>query len=89
MVPVHAQGYLDDVNRFYSEHLMEEGNQDADLITDWNHMFWAANVLLAEVTDEGAFHMATQVRRAGLLPLCITALHTGDVERERHAMHSS
>lgn len=56
-----AQGYLDDVNRFYAEHLMEEGGQDADLVTDWNSMFWAANVLLAQTTGEGAFHMATQV----------------------------
>jgi hypothetical protein len=60
------QAYLDDVNRFYSEHLIHEGNDDASLVTDWGHMFWAANVLLAEITDQGAFHQATQVGGLGL-----------------------
>ena len=50
------------MNRFYSDHLIQEGGEDGDLLTDWNHMFWAANVLLAELTDQGAFHQATQVR---------------------------
>ena len=58
----HAQAYLDDVNYYYSAHVNQEGATDVDLVTDWDHMFWAANVLLAEATDEGAFHQATQVR---------------------------
>lgn len=33
---------------------------DAELITDWDNMFWASNVLLANVTGSGAFHQATQ-----------------------------
>ena len=81
-----AQGYLDDVNRFYSEHLMEEGDQDADLITDWNHMFWAANVLLAEVTDEGAFHMATQARCSSALAATHSVLER---DARRGGMHAS
>lgn len=50
------------MNYYYSAHVNQEGATDSDLITDWDHMFWAANVLLAEATDEGAFHQATQVR---------------------------
>ena len=30
-------------------------------MTDWDHMWWAANVLLAEATDQGTFHQAVQV----------------------------
>ncbi len=60
-VVLSAQAYLDDVNYYYSAHVNQEGPTDVDLVTDWDHMFWAANVLLAEATDEGAFHMATQV----------------------------
>ena len=56
------QGYLDDVNRYYGEHLTYEGDSDQNLVTSWNHMWWAANVLLAEATDQGTFHQATQVR---------------------------
>ena len=55
------QGYLDDVNRYYGEHLTYEGDSDQNLVTSWNHMWWAANVLLAEATDQGTFHQATQV----------------------------
>ncbi len=56
-----AQAYLDDVNYYYSAHVNQESATDVDLVTDWDHLFWASNVLLAEATDEGAFHMATQV----------------------------
>ncbi|KAK9804363.1 hypothetical protein WJX72_009368 [[Myrmecia] bisecta] len=54
------QGYLADVNQFYGDHIDQEGDQDSFLITDWDHVFWASNVLLAQLTDQGAFHMATQ-----------------------------
>ena len=56
-----VQAYLDDVNRYYGEHLIYEGDSDQNLVTSWNHMWWAANVLLAEATDQGTFHQATQV----------------------------
>ena len=55
------QVYLDDVNKFYAEHLTYEGGSDQNLVTDWDHMWWAANVLLAEATDQGTFHQAVQV----------------------------
>ncbi|CAL8466081.1 g5617 [Coccomyxa elongata] len=54
------RAYLDDVNYYYSAHVNQESATDVDLVTDWDHLFWASNVLLAEATDEGAFHMATQ-----------------------------
>ena len=38
----------------------QEAGTDAALVTDWDHVFWAANVLLANATDQGAFHSATQ-----------------------------
>ena len=53
-------GYLADVTRFYAQHLEQEAATDTALVTDWNHVFWASNVLLANVTDQGAFHAATQ-----------------------------
>lgn len=49
------------MNYYYSAHVNQESATDVDLVTDWDHLFWASNVLLAEATDEGAFHMATQV----------------------------
>ena len=55
------QVYLDDVNKFYAEHMTYEGDSDQNLVTNWNHMWWAANVLLAEITDQGTFHQAVQV----------------------------
>ncbi len=55
------QVYLDDVNKFYAEHITYEGDSDQNLVTDWDHMWWAANVLLAEATDQGTFHQAVQV----------------------------
>ena len=38
-----------------------ESGPDTHLVADWDHMFYAANVLLANITDEGAFHQYTQV----------------------------
>jgi hypothetical protein len=50
------------VNKYYGEHFTYEADADDGLVTDWNHMWWAANVLLAEATDQGTFHQTTQVR---------------------------
>ena len=66
------QVYLDDVNKFYAEHITYEGGSDQNLVTDWDHMWWAANVLLAEATDQGTFHQAVQVRCPA--PTCPCAL---------------
>lgn len=59
------QAFLADVNKYYGEHMTYEAASDDGLITDWNHMWWAANVLLAEATDQGTFHQTTQVRTLG------------------------
>jgi len=63
------QAYLDDVNKYYAAHMTYEGDTDQNLVTDWDHMWWAANVLLAEATDQGTFHQAVQVRCYKLLML--------------------
>ncbi|KAL3155246.1 hypothetical protein ABBQ32_013178 [Trebouxia sp. C0010 RCD-2024] len=61
------QGYYDNgVNVYYSLHLDKEDDLDAQLITDWDNLFWASNVLLANLTsaklptEAGSFHQATQ-----------------------------
>lgn len=52
--------YLADVNKYYGAHVDLESERDLALATDWDNMFFPANVLLAQLTDEGAFHVATQ-----------------------------
>ena len=52
--------YYTNVNTYYSQHLAVEDDLDADLITNWDNLFWASNVLLANITDSGAFHQASQ-----------------------------
>jgi hypothetical protein len=56
--------YMTDVNTYYSAHLANEATMDAKLITDWDNLFWASNVLLANITGDsassGSFHQATQ-----------------------------
>eukprot|EP00884_Botryococcus_braunii_P018967 jgi/Botrbrau1/5754/Bobra.0134s0026.2 len=53
--------YLNDVNKYYEAHKRLEGDRDKSLVTNWDNLFWASNVLLATTTDAGAFHIATQV----------------------------
>lgn len=62
MTDLHAGDgmYYNNVNTYYERHLNSEDDADADLITDWDNLFWASNVLLANVTGSGAFHQATQ-----------------------------
>ncbi|DBA93998.1 hypothetical protein WJX77_002685 [Trebouxia sp. C0004] len=56
--------YMTDVNTYYYAHLANEAIMDAKLITDWDNLFWASNVLLANITGDsassGSFHQATQ-----------------------------
>jgi endoglucanase len=52
--------YMDDVTKWYSAHVEFEGARDAPLVFDWNNVFLGANVLLAQITDEGAFHVTIQ-----------------------------
>ena len=60
------------MNKWYAAHIDREGERDAAIITDWDNLFWASNVLLAGLTDQGAFHIATQVR-ARRLCVCVRA----------------
>jgi len=56
--------YMTDVNTYYYAHLANEATMDAKLITDWDNLFWASNVLLANITGDsassGSFHQAIQ-----------------------------
>lgn len=54
------EAYYTNVNLYYQQHLDNESDLDDDLITNWDNLFWASNVLLANVTDSGAFHQASQ-----------------------------
>ena len=53
--------YLTDAQNFYSLHINEESGNDGQLITDWNNVYWASNLLLANLTGTGAYHDAVQV----------------------------
>lgn len=69
------RGAWQDVNRFYEAHKRLEGEKDKSLVTNWDNLFWASNVLLATTTDAGAFHLATQVPTPPSLPTtCVDAL---------------
>ena len=52
--------YYTNVNVYYQLHNNLENDNDDELITDWDNLFWASNVLLANITDSGAFHQASQ-----------------------------
>ena len=53
--------YLTDVDTWFNAHNELESAEDSYMITDWDHIYWASNVLLANSTDLGAFHTAAQV----------------------------
>ena len=65
---MHAgnEQYHVNVGNYYQNHLDKEDDLDAELITDWDNLFWASNVLLANLTsptessESGSFHQATQ-----------------------------
>ena len=59
------EAYHANVATYYQNHLDKEDDRDAQLITDWDNLFWASNVLLANLTaanpaESGSFHQATQ-----------------------------
>ena len=60
--PAGNFSYLTDAQNFYQLHLNEESGNDGELLTDWNNVYWASNVLLANLTNTGAYHTAVQVR---------------------------
>ena len=59
------EAYHGNVATYYQNHLDKEKDLDAQLITNWDNLFWASNVLLANLTasnpsEAGSFHQATQ-----------------------------
>ncbi len=54
--------YIEEAGQWYSDHLsdMDESEQDEEIITDYDHVFWAANVVWANLTNQGAFHTQAQ-----------------------------
>ena len=54
--------YLTDAQNFYTLHLSSESGLDSELLTDWNNVYWASNLLLANLTGTAAYHDAIQVR---------------------------
>ncbi|KAK9785110.1 hypothetical protein WJX73_006875 [Symbiochloris irregularis] len=55
------QSYLADVNSFLPQYRRQEQPIDLGYITDWNHVFQAANVLLAVSSNDLSFHRKAQV----------------------------
>lgn len=53
--------YLTDAQNFYSLHINSEGGNDNQLLTDWNNVYWASNLLLANLTGTAAYHDAIKV----------------------------
>jgi len=54
------RAYLDDAYKYYVQHSNEEGQADQRLLVDWDHVAWPATVLLAQITDDAAFHKPAQ-----------------------------
>ena len=45
--------YMNDVQVFYIAHVYQESSSNL-MLYNWNNMYWAANVFLAQLTNEGA-----------------------------------
>ncbi len=41
--------------------VLQEGDYDQRLVADWDNLIWPTSLLLAELTDDMAFHDAVQV----------------------------
>jgi len=54
------RAYLDDAYKWWVAHSNEEGQTDQRLLVDWDHLAWPATVLMAQLTDDMAFHEAIQ-----------------------------
>lgn len=54
------KAYLDDAYKWYVAHSNEEGQLDQRLLVDWDNVAWPATLLLAELTDDAAFHTKFQ-----------------------------
>lgn len=74
--------YLQDVANFYGEYQIAEAGNGAKLLADWNNVFYPSNILLAQTTDEGAYHRTSQQYLAqwvcgagGLIRCVLCSLH--------------
>lgn len=45
---------------FYIQHTQQEGNFDAQLLFNYDNLYWGTTVLLANLTDQGAYHFQAQ-----------------------------
>jgi len=54
------RAYLDDAYKYYVAHSNEEGQLDQKLLVDWDNVAWPTTLLLAQATDDAAFHTRFQ-----------------------------
>ena len=54
------RNYLEDAEDFYQMHRYNEGSLDAKNIFNWVTYYWGLNVLLAQTTNENAYHETSQ-----------------------------
>jgi len=47
-----VSAYLQDAQNFYIAHVYQETSSQL-LLYNWDNMYWASNVFLAQLTDEG------------------------------------
>ena len=52
--------YLIDAQAFYVRHINSEPGSEK-LVWDYDNMYWAMNVFLAQVTNDGALHVQTTI----------------------------
>jgi hypothetical protein len=52
--------YLQDAANFYGEYQLDESSNDDRILADYNNLFYPSNVLLAQATNEGAYHRVSQ-----------------------------
>jgi hypothetical protein len=63
-----VQAYLQDAQNFYIAHVYQETSSEL-ILYNWDNMYWAGNVFMAQLTDEGAWRPIVRLSR-----LCIQDL---------------
>ncbi len=58
--PAGNSSYLNDAQTYYAAHLNRESDLDGEIVVDWNQVYWASALIMADLTNAGAFHMAIQ-----------------------------
>ena len=54
-----VQAYLQDAQNFYIAHVYQESSSQL-ILYNWDNMYWAGNVFMAQLTDEGAQERSRQ-----------------------------